>query len=262
MDALLHTGEHLGGTHRHVVDGDIARVGQVGIGQEDVRHQVDDVPAGEVRPGLLVVGLREAAHQILKDVAAVHRSDPVRAKVALGGGKLLDDQVEGVALHHALDDVLKIELGEDILDVGGKTRQVVPEVGLDIVRVGEQQIEGVLAGVIELVARCAGEEPVNDRQLLDLFILLPHGGMGGQQAVVEPLHHRHGEDHQAVLMGLEVAKQGVGDVPDNRSLFADIDPDFCQSVITHSNCLTFISIRSAFCINYTISDKLRQGPFG
>ena len=43
---------------------------------------------------------------------------------------------------------------------------------------------------------------------------------------MEPLHHRHGEDYKAVLVGFEVAKEGVGDVPDNRGLFLDVDSHF------------------------------------
>ena len=179
VDAFLHAGEHLGSAHGHVIDGDIPGLGQIGIGQEDVGHQVDDVPAGEMGPGFLVVGFGEALYQILKNVAAVHCADFVRAEVAFRGGKLLDDQIEGIAVHHSLDDVVKIELGEHILDVGGKPGEVVPEVGLNIVRVGQQQIKGELAGVVELVAGRTGEKAVDDRQLFHLLVLLLHGGVGG-----------------------------------------------------------------------------------
>ena len=84
MDAFLHTGKHLRSTHRHVVDGDITCVGQVCVGQKNIRHQIDNIPAGKVRPGLFIVGLRETAHQVLKNVTAVHSADLIRAKVAFG----------------------------------------------------------------------------------------------------------------------------------------------------------------------------------
>ena len=84
----------------------------------EVSHQVDNIAAGEVRSCFFAEGLRETTNQILKDVAAINRADLVRAKIALLGSKLLDDQVEGVALHHALDDVVKVKLGQHVLYVG------------------------------------------------------------------------------------------------------------------------------------------------
>ena len=71
MDTLLHTGKHLRGAHRHVVHGHIAVI-QLGVAQQQVGHQIDDVPAGEVRSGLLAKGLGKALDEILKDIAAVH----------------------------------------------------------------------------------------------------------------------------------------------------------------------------------------------
>ena len=81
MDALLHTGKHLRGAHRHVVYGHIAVI-QLGIAQQQVGHQIDDVPAGEVRSGLLSEGLGKTLDQVLKDIAAVYSTDLIRAKVA------------------------------------------------------------------------------------------------------------------------------------------------------------------------------------
>ena len=92
MDALLHTGKHLRCAHRHIVHGHIAVI-QLGVAQQQVGHQIDDVPAGEVRSGLLAKGLGETLDEILKDIAAVHGADFIRAEVALGGVELLDDQI-------------------------------------------------------------------------------------------------------------------------------------------------------------------------
>ena len=102
--------------------------------------------------GFLAKALREPPHQVLKDVAAVHGADLVRAKIALLRAELLDNEVEGVALHHPLDDVVKVELCQHVLCVGGEAGQVIPEVGLNVVRVCQQSLEGETAGVIELVA--------------------------------------------------------------------------------------------------------------
>ena len=158
VDALLHAAQHLAGSHGHIVNGHAAGV-EIGFGQQQVGHQVDDVPAGEVRSGFLAKALGESPHQVLKDVAAVHGADLVRAEIALLRAELLDDEVEGVALHHPLDDVVKVELCQHILCVGRKAGQVIPEVGFNVVRVCQQGLEGEPTGVIELVARAFCKKP-------------------------------------------------------------------------------------------------------
>jgi len=129
--------------HSHV-----AAAAQVRVAQQQVGHEIDHVPAGEVGSRFLAEGLGKAAHQILEDVAAVHRRDPVRPQVALGGIELPDHQVQGVALHHTADDSVEVELGQHVLDISGEARQIVPEVCLDVLRVGEQRVKGELAGII------------------------------------------------------------------------------------------------------------------
>ena len=183
MDALLHTGKHLRGAHRHVVHDHITVI-QFGVAQQQVGHQIDDVPAGEVRSGLLAKGLGKALDEILKYIATVHGADLIRTEVAFGGVELLDDQIQAVALHHTADDVVKIELGQHILHIAGEPGQLVPEICFDVVRVGQQALKSKPAGVIELIAGSTGQKAVDNRQLLNLFILLDHRIVGGQQAVV------------------------------------------------------------------------------
>ena len=156
-------------------------MGQVSIGKQQVGHQVDDVPAGEVSPGFLAEGLGEAPHQVLEDVAAVHRADLLRAQIALGAVEFLNHQVERVALHHAADHRVEVELGEHVLHVGRKARQVVTEIGLDVLRVRQQAVKGVPAGVVELVAGGAGQEAVDHRQVLHLLVGVLHRLPRGQQ---------------------------------------------------------------------------------
>ena len=221
VDALLHAAQHLAGAHSHIVNGHAAGI-EVGFGQQQVGHQVDDIPAGEVRSGFLAKALGEPPHQVLKDVAAVNGTDLVRAKISLLGAKLLDNEVEGVALHHPFDDVVKVELCQHVLCVGREAGQVVPEVGFDIVRVGQKRLKGEAAGVIELVTGGLLQKAIDDLQLLDLFIGVQHRLMGGQQAVVEPLHNGHGQNDQTVLVGLERPAQHIGDVPDHGGFFGNI----------------------------------------
>ena len=68
--------------------------------------------------------------------------------------------------------------------------------------------------------------------------------MGRKQTVVESLHHRHREDHKAVLVGLKVAKQGVGNIPDDCGLLLYIDAHLGNFVVAHAHSLPrFYTIR-------------------
>ena len=243
MDALLHAAQHLAGSHGHIVNGHAAGV-EVGFGQQQVGHQIDDIPAGEVRSGFLAKALGEAPHQVLKDVAAIHGADLVRAKIALLRAELLDDEVEGVALYHPLDDVVKVELCQHILCVGREAGQVIPEVGLNIVRVSQQGLEGEAAGVIELVTGGFLQKAVDDLQLFHLFVGVQHCLMGGQQAVVEPLHHGHGQNDQTVLVGLERPPQHIGYVPDHGGFFGNVSTYGGDLIVWHTLLLIF-------CVRWT-----------
>lgn len=237
--ALFHAAEHLAGTHRHIVDGHAAGV-EVGFGQQQVGHQVDDIPAGEVRSGFLAEALGEPPHQILEDVAAVHCADFVRAEVALLGAELFDDEVEGVALHHPLDDVVEVKLRQHVLCIGREAGQVIPEIGLDVVRVGQQRLEGEAAGVVELVTGGLLQKAVDDLQLFDFFVSIQHRLMGGQQAVVEPLYHGHGQNDEAVFVRLERPTQHVGHVPDHGGFFGNVCTYGSDFIVWHGVLLVFV----------------------
>ena len=239
VDALFHAAQHLAGAHGHIVNGHAAGI-EVGFRQQQVGHQVDDIPAGEVRSGFLAKALGEPPHQVLKDVAAVHGANLVRAKIALLGAELLDNEVEGVALCHPLDDVVKVELCQHVLCVGRETGQVIPEVGLNVVRVCQQGLEGEAAGVIELVAGGLLQKAVDDLQFFYLFVGVQHCLMGGQQTVVEPLHHGHGQNDQTVLVGLERPPQHIGYVPDYSGFFGNVGTYGGDLIVWRTLLLVFV----------------------
>ena len=193
-----------------------------------------------MRSGLLAKGLRKALDEILKDIAAVHGADFIRAEVALGGVELLDDQIQAVALHHTADDVVKIELGQHILHIAGKPGQIVPEIRFNVVRVCQQALKSKPAGVIELIAGGTGQKAVDNRQLLNLFILLDHRIVGGQQAVVKPLDHRHRQNHKAIFVGLERPAKHIRHIPDHRGLFLYIYAHGTAFFIDHWSLLQFM----------------------
>ena len=79
---------------------------------------------------------------------------------------------------------------------------------------GEEAGAHFTAGVIELIAGGTGQKAVDNRQLLNLFILLDHRIVGGQQAVVKPLDHRHRQDHITVLAAhINITQAVICDTP-------------------------------------------------
>ena len=50
---------------------------------------------------------------------------------------------------------------------------------------------------------------------------------------MESLYHRHREDHEAVLVGLKIAKEGVGDVPDHSGFFLNVDTHLGDFIVAH-----------------------------
>lgn len=225
LQPLLHAGEHLAGAHGHVVDrlGDALPVEGVLVPRhQQVAHQVDDVPAGEMRSGFLVVGLGKPLDQILENIAHVHGADLFRTHIRLVRAEVHDDLIEQARLLHAVDLGAEIHTGEDVLHVVGETVEIGPEVVVDILGVRPQSLKGERACVVELVSGGSSKEPLLDRQMLHLLAGVQHRLMGGQQAVVKPLDHHHGQDHQAVFVGLECAKEGVRHIPNEGGLFLDV----------------------------------------
>lgn len=203
MNALLHAGKHLARAHRHVVDRDVLLPAHVRAGQQQICHQVDNVAAGEVRAGFLAEGLRKTPHQILENIAAIHGANLIRPKIALLTAKFLDDEIQRVALHHALDDAVELKFCQHVLHIRRKTVEIIAEVALDILRIRKQTLESELAGIIKLVAGCAAQEAVRHRQLLHLLPCVQHGLMRWQQTVMKALHDGHGQDNQPIFVGLE-----------------------------------------------------------
>ena len=63
--------------------------------------------------------------------------------------------------------------------------------------------------------------------------------MGGQQTVVEPLHHGHGQNDQTVLVGLERPPQHIGYVPDHGGFFGNIGTYGGDFIVWHTLLLIF-----------------------
>ena len=184
-----------------------------------------------MRSGFLAKALGEAAHQILKDIAAVNRADLVGTEIAVGRVEFLDYKVQAAALDHALDHCVKIEFGQHVLHVRRKACKIVAEVGFDILGVGKQLVKGELACVVELIARGLRQEAVDDREVLYLFVCILNRLPCGSQAVVKPLYDRHRKNDQAVFVRLEITEQVVSNVPYHRCLFSYVCSDYIDFIV-------------------------------
>lgn len=214
LEPFLHAGEHLAGAHRHVVNrlGDAVPI-KFCIADQQVAHEIDNIAAGEVRSGLLVVGLGEPLHQVLEDIAHIHCADFFGAHIALLGAEVHDNLIQQTGLLHAVDLGVEVHPRQNVLHIVRKAVQESAEILIDVFGVRFQRFEGKWADVIELVARGGAEEALLHGEVLHLLVLVQHCLMGRQQAVVEPLDDRHRQDDESVLMGLKRAKEGVCHIP-------------------------------------------------
>ena len=138
LQPLLHAGEHLAGAHGHVVDrlSDAIPVeGVLVTGHQQITHQVNDVPAGEVCSGLLIVGLGKPLDQVLEDVPHIHGADLLRPHIRLVRAEVHNHLIEQTRLYHAVNLGTEIHAGEDVLNIVGKAIEVGPEVVIDVLRV-------------------------------------------------------------------------------------------------------------------------------
>ena len=225
LQPLFHAGEHLAGAHGHVVDRLCNALPVEGVlisRHQQVAHQVDDIPAGEVCSGLLVVGLGKPLNQVLKNIAHINGTDLFRLHIRLVRAEVHDNLIEQSGLLHAVDLGVEVHACEDVLHIVGEAIEISAEVIVDVLWVCPQSLEGERAGIVELVSSSGPQEALFDCKVLYLLTGIQYRLMGWQQAVVEPLDHHHGQDHQAVLMGFECTKEGVCHIPNESGLLLDI----------------------------------------
>ena len=124
VQPLGQTAQHLRSAHCHVVGcfGAALRHDLFLFGShQQLGHQVDNVPAGEVGTSLLVIGLGKFPNQLLKDIAHVRRGDLLRGHIRLGGVELLQGYKQNAALDHQLHGVGKVEVVDDVFDICGES---------------------------------------------------------------------------------------------------------------------------------------------
>ena len=116
--------------------------------QQDVYHQLDDVPAGVVVTGFSIFG--ELSDQFFKDVAHTHVVDGNRIQIQFR--ECFDYRKQAVVLVHFVDLLVKIQTLDNILNICRETLDVRLEVCSQMVRVVDQFSQVIIAGGIELVA--------------------------------------------------------------------------------------------------------------
>ena len=185
--------------------------GVVVLDEQEVDHQPDDLARREVLAGGLVGCLREAADQLLVEVAHLGVADRVGVEVDLG--HLGDHEVEQLRAVEPADLGVEVELLDDLAGVGVEGRDPGAQVAGDLGRVGEDGLEGQAAGVVDAEPGDGAEDhadvlDVGGREALEDL------GLGGLEDAVEPAQHDEREDDAAVLGLLVVTAEQVGDRPD------------------------------------------------
>jgi hypothetical protein len=173
-----------------------------------------------VLPGGLVGELREAADQLLVDVAHLQVGDGVGVEIDVA--EFRDHLVEEASLVEPRNLGPEVELIDNIAGGHGEAADVGEEVGGHILRVIEQATEGQRRGVVELLAGDSTEDRVHvldpPRQLCRLG---EDSLLGRLEDAVEASDDRERQDDLAVLGLLVVAAEEVGHAPDKGGVVAD-----------------------------------------
>ena len=115
---------------------------------------------------------------------------------------------------------------DNVLDVGGKALKIGFKVAFHIVRLGNKLGKIKIAGVVEVKTGNTAEDAVTGSTLnvlgIQFFCHFHNGRLGFAEGIIKTFQHGHGQNHLAVLMGLEQANQMGGDLPDQVGFCADI----------------------------------------
>ena len=233
LDVVLGLGQHPAAAAGRVVDGH--HRGQLAADrvEDEVGHQVDDLPRGEVLPGFLVVLFVELADQLFKDIAhaevrqaghqvAIRVLGVVGRQVDVGGDELFEDVEQDLLVRHVPHLLLQLEAGDDLFDVVAESAEVFLDVGqqdlLVVRRGGVKLLQGPLAGVVEDVTRGGSQGGVVQFGGLHLFALevdlRENVRFRRLQQGVEAAQDDHRQDHIAVFAAdIDVAEAVVGNGP-------------------------------------------------
>jgi hypothetical protein len=156
---LLSDGEHAARAAGAVIE-QVGAGSDLGLdGQEhEIRHQSDRVARRPVLAGLFVVLFVELADQLLEHGAHRVVVDSGGREVDVGIEKLADQRSERVCLGERGQLVAKLEVLQDVLDVGREAVQVILEVGKQLLlatarlEVAQRELRGVVEGLARDVA--------------------------------------------------------------------------------------------------------------
>ena len=183
--------------------------------------------------GLLVVTLRELADQLLEDVTHVDARNLVGTEVGFRGAELLDDQVKQSVIGQLVNLLLEIHAVDDVDDVLREVVQIRLKVVLDVVRVGQQRLEGETAQVVELLSgRPLQEAALHlDFLLVQLLVGLQDLFTSGCQCVFKTFDDAHGKNDVPVLVGLVDSHQLICYRPNQVGFLLHVDRGLLLSVV-------------------------------
>ena len=198
----------------------------VGDGRKhQVCHQLHDVAGRPVLASFLVVGLIEAANQLLKQrahgmvVQAGQIAARPGAEVDIPADKLLDDRSENIGLDHGRDLVAELELLQNFLHVRGEAVQIGFKIRLELLacRTSSQIAQAEGRCVAEgLAGGIAKRTPlVGDPCAVQHFLHVQDLLLGVLQHSVQAADDRHGQNDIAVLAAhIHISQAIIGDAPD------------------------------------------------
>ena len=216
-NVLLRNRQHAARAAAGIVDGADGLPGAdllLVTGEHEIHHQVHDVSRREVLARILVQRLVELADQLLEDRAHRGVVDPIRVQVDVL--EALQHLEQEPRLIEFADRVVEVKLLQHLAHVLTEPRDVVPQVGGEMRRVGEELVEVVARGVVEREPRDLPQLWVEVLELLalQLGLLGQHLLLGAGQHAVETAQDGERQDDVLVMAAPEGVADQVGDAPE------------------------------------------------
>ena len=164
VNTLFHTGKHLTGAHRHIVYslGRGILAGKIRIHGKQVTHQINNVTAGEVRTCFFIITLRKTLNKVFEDIAHINCGNFLRIHICIVSSKVADNLIQNSRIRHTLDLRKEAHIRQNVNNIIGEAVDVRLEIGLNILWVSFQSLEGVLAGIVKTIARCSTQKTIFD----------------------------------------------------------------------------------------------------
>ena len=115
-----------------------------------------------MRTCFFIITLRKTLNKVFKDIAHIDCGNFFRIHICIVSSEVADDLIQNSRICHALDLRKEAHIRQNVDNIIGEAVDVRLEIGLNILWVSFQSLEGVLTGIVKTIARCSTQKTIFD----------------------------------------------------------------------------------------------------